>query len=222
MHAATVTDANGVTWTVRVRWRPRFLGLTRRIGGWRDKTRNPDQGEDVASKVLDPLGDPGTQYDDWTYTAPAGPSGANVTGARGSGSLDLPRGSHGGSGGGNGGWLDSLDDAFAVIVAAIVVFLAVIVAAAVVWWVVLPLLLLVVDGLVAAGALVLGTLARLVLRRPWTVEAVSTRGDRFAKQVVGWRNARRERDDLVHALGNGIVRVGVPGVASDPPPTLAS
>jgi hypothetical protein len=98
-------------------------------------------------------------------------------------------------------------DGFAVVVVVLVAFLVVVAAAAAFWWVVLPLLAIVVDATIVVVLFVLGVVARVVFRRPWTVEARSSRGDRFTRKVVGWRNALRHRDEMVSALSNGSLRV---------------
>jgi hypothetical protein len=199
MRTIAARDADDLEWTVAVQWRPRPLGLVRRFGGWRDKRRNPDQGGDVIGQAVDAVTSPSCPG--WSYTP--GPGGGGVHGA--GSSVDVA-GGHGG-GGGDGGWLDAVDDGVAVVVAVLVALLVVVVAAAAFWWVVLPLLAIVVDATVVIVLFVLGVVARVVFRRPWTVEARSSRGERFTRKVVGWRNALRHRDEMVSALRNGSLRV---------------
>jgi hypothetical protein len=71
------------------------------------------------------------------------------------------------------------------------------------WWVVLPLLLLVLDALIIALLLVAGVAVRVLLRRPWSVEATPSEGEPLTRSVVGWRAALRERDALAAALRLG-------------------
>jgi hypothetical protein len=99
------------------------------------------------------------------------------------------------------------DEGFAVVVAVVLALVAVIVAAAAFWWVVLPLLAVVVDAAIVVILFVAGCVARIVFRRPWTVQATSSRGDRLTRKVVGWRQALRQRDEMVSALRNGALRV---------------
>lgn len=204
MRAVPARDADDLDWTVAVLWRPRPLGLVRRFGGWRDRRRNPHQGEDTVADAMDAATSP---YPGWDYSpARHGASGDVLDpGGHGGGSVDLP-GGHGGGGG--GGWdLGGLDEGFAVVVAVVVALVAVIVAAAAFWWVVLPLLAVVVDAAIVVILFVAGFVARVVFRRPWTVQATSSRGDRLTRQVVGWRHALRQRDEMVSALRNGALRV---------------
>ncbi|MGH9189935.1 MAG: hypothetical protein ACRD0Q_07890 [Acidimicrobiales bacterium] len=73
----------------------------------------------------------------------------------------------------------------------------------VVVYVALPLLLVVVDiGLVVFLAIV-GLVARLVLRRPWTVEAIADDGSRLVWRVVGWRASGDQVAGVSAALAAG-------------------
>jgi hypothetical protein len=194
MGALTVTDADDLAWTVRIQWRPRFLGLARRIGGWRRKRH--DGSDQTAADVLD-LFDP--YPGGWSYEP-----GPDLSDGGGTGLFD-GLGSGGGSG---GGWLDldDVDEVVLVVLAAVVALLAVIAAVVLFWWVLLPVLLLVLDGLLVVLLFALGTLARVFLGRPWTVLATSARGDRLSKKVVGLRNARQARDDIASEIRNGAIR----------------
>jgi hypothetical protein len=70
------------------------------------------------------------------------------------------------------------------------------------WWLALPLLLLVLDVLVLVPLLLLGGLVKVLLRRPWRVEAVRPGPGRAGARhtvrdevaVAGWRRALRARD----------------------------
>ena len=72
------------------------------------------------------------------------------------------------------------------------------------FWFLLPLLLLALDILAVLVLLVLAIPARVLLRRPWTVEAVAISsghpGQRFHTQVVGWRRALGVRDEIARQL----------------------
>ncbi|MFI5890337.1 hypothetical protein ACIA5D_09475 [Actinoplanes sp. NPDC051513] len=107
--------------------------------------------------------------------------------------------SGGGGGGGGGGF--SLGDEIAAIV---VIFIAFVLAAALFWWVLLPLLLLVLDVLIVLLLLAASVVARVLLRRPWTVEATAAGNPRITEQVVGWRAALRRRDEIADALSRGL------------------
>lgn len=74
---------------------------------------------------------------------------------------------------------DSLTAALVIIGIVIVVVLLVLVG--------VPLLLAAVDLIVVVVLLVGGVLARVVFRRPWTVEAMSDEGRIECRQAVGWR-----------------------------------
>jgi hypothetical protein len=117
--------------------------------------------------------------------------------------VDVPTGGGGGGHHGGGGVLDSLFDD---IVIAIVVIIGLVVAGALFWWVLLPLLLLALDAIVVVVLLALAIPARVLLRRPWTVEAVRRAaggGEWFATEVVGWREALRTRDEIADKIRLG-------------------
>jgi hypothetical protein len=163
VRAITATTPDGVAWTVRVIWQPRWRPLARRFGGWRRRRKGVD-----LSGPLD--------------------------------GVDVPTG---GGGSGGGGVFDSLFDDLAI---AILVIIGLVVAGALFWWLILPLLLLAVDILVVVVLFALAIPARVLFRRPWTVEAVTKSGsdaDRFVTDVVGWRPALRTRDDIVDKIKLG-------------------
>lgn len=91
--------------------------------------------------------------------------------------------------------LDLVDDlvvvAAVVAVGLFVVFFAV------------PLLIAVLDVLVIVLLTVLGVAARVLLRRPWTVEATGPDGLRRTWRVVGWRNAGELVDEVANDLAHG-------------------
>jgi hypothetical protein len=113
--------------------------------------------------------------------------------------LDVPSG-----GGGGGGFLDGLADDLAV---AVVVIVGLLLFGLLAWWVLIPLLLLAVDAIVVVLLFVVAILTRVLLRRPWTVEATTPAAgggeDRFATEVVGWREALRSRDEIAGKLRAG-------------------
>ncbi|MGC9667839.1 hypothetical protein ACNTMW_14950 [Planosporangium sp. 12N6] len=117
------------------------------------------------------------------------------------GGLDVPTG---GGGGGGDGFLGGLADDILVAIA-VIVFL--IVVGALFWWVLLPLLLLVVDLVVVILLLAVAIPARVLFRRPWTVEAARSVPDGgeeyFATEVVGWRHALGTRDEIAEKLRMG-------------------
>jgi hypothetical protein len=103
--------------------------------------------------------------------------------------------SAGGRGGGGGDF--DLGDAVSVIAFIFIVF---VVAGLFFWWVLLPLLLLVIDLLVVLVLLVAATAGRVLLGRPWTVEARAGSGRTVREEVVGWRAALRRRDEMARAI----------------------
>lgn len=82
----------------------------------------------------------------------------------------------------------------------VVMILAVVAVVAVV---VLGLFAVVVDVLVVAALVLGGGVARMLFRRPWTVEAVADSGERFTRQVVGWGASGRARDEIAAGLRHG-------------------
>jgi hypothetical protein len=91
------------------------------------------------------------------------------------------------------------------IVVAILVIVGMIVFGLLFWFLLLPLLLLLFDVVVLLSVFALATIARVLFRRPWTVEAVpATKGKRARqRQVIGWRAALRTRDALAEHLRTG-------------------
>lgn len=80
------------------------------------------------------------------------------------------------------------------------------------WFLLVPLLLLVVDILVVFVLTVLAIPARVLLRRPWTVETVEVVAggapERFVTEVAGWRRALAVRDEIADRI-----RAGQPAAA---------
>jgi hypothetical protein len=83
-----------------------------------------------------------------------------------------------------------------------VALLALLVAGLLLWWVVIPLLLLLLDGLIVFVLLLAGLGARILIRRPWTVEAESG-GYTGEVEITGWRRALRARDGIANGLRTG-------------------
>lgn len=65
---------------------------------------------------------------------------------------------------------------------------------------VLPALLFVVEVLILVLAAGLAVLGRVLFRRPWTVEARSSSGERREWKVVGWRASGALVDQVAHHL----------------------
>jgi hypothetical protein len=162
-------------WTVRVLWVPRHRALVRRFGGW-GRRHSPDSGPGEPH-----VSDPGPWGADWDVASP--PSNARTS------SSSSPSE-------GDGGWLDGDFEGILVFALFVVVGLAV-------WFVAIPLALILVDAAALAVLLVGGILARVLLRRPWTVEAASSSGHRLTRRVVGYRNALRVRDEAAEGLRRG-------------------
>jgi hypothetical protein len=113
------------------------------------------------------------------------------------------RRSGGGSGGSGGSWdptgaVDFGDD----LLVGIAVVIGLILFGLLFWFLLLPLLLLVLDMLVVIVLLMLAIPARVLLRRPWTIEAVAG-AERFETHTIGWRRALRVRDEIAQRLRDG-------------------
>jgi hypothetical protein len=86
---------------------------------------------------------------------------------------------------------------------AIAVIVGVIVAVLLAIFFLIPLLLIVFDVLVILLLFVLGTAARVVLHRPWEIEAVGPRDEQLSWKVVGWNRSRRTIRAIADILGQG-------------------
>lgn len=103
--------------------------------------------------------------------------------------------------------------------------LAVVAAAMVLFLVIFPIVAIALEIVLLLILLLAAIVGRVVLRRPWTVQAVSA-GDRpqiLSWSVVGWRASRRQIDAIATALEAGTAvpppeRVEGPG----PEPLVAS
>ncbi|HXE44697.1 MAG TPA: hypothetical protein VN635_05820 [Conexibacter sp.] len=84
---------------------------------------------------------------------------------------------------------------------------------------ILPLLGLAFELALVIGVFASGLFGRVVLRRPWTIEAVSAEDPRrrvgFA--VTGWRRSRR----AIGALAEAIATTGPPSALSEATPVVA-
>jgi len=107
-------------------------------------------------------------------------------------------------------WSDplALVDSGGDLLPAVGVAIVVAVALALVVLVVLPLLGLALELVVLLGLLGAGLFSRVVLRRPWIVEAVrlDDGGPSATYPVVGWRRSRR----AIRELAEAIAATGVP------------
>jgi len=119
-----------------------------------------------------------------------------------------------------GGKLDALDladgcavDGLQDLALAVALVVLVLVLALVVW----PLLLALVDVLVLIVLAIAGGLTRVLLRRPWTVEAAADDGRALRWRVVGWRASGRVRDAVAAALARGEVPAGAVDARADAP-----
>ena len=103
--------------------------------------------------------------------------------------------------GGDGLWHfpSDADDLFFGIGIAIAVILFAVVA----WFFLLPLLLVVFDVALIVVFVLLGLLSRVLLGRPWVVEAVCADGTDFTWEVTGVRKSMRVIAAVTRALENG-------------------
>src|SRR5262245_41866534 len=100
-------------------------------------------------------------------------------------------------------WLDGFDFVDADNPLAGLLFVVGVVAAvAVLWFFVVPLLLVLFDAAVLVVLAAGGVAARVVLRRPWDVEAVGP-STRLTWPVVGWGRSRRAMAAVAERLARG-------------------
>ncbi|MBA2438871.1 MAG: hypothetical protein H0V52_11070 [Acidimicrobiia bacterium] len=77
----------------------------------------------------------------------------------------------------------------------------------------LPLVLALVDLMVVVALVVGGVVARVLFRRPWTVQASDGAGSQVIRRVVGWAASGRMRDEMAAELARGHVPpLDAPGV----------
>jgi hypothetical protein len=96
------------------------------------------------------------------------------------------------------GCLDLLGEGIVVLLVVILVVLAAV-------FLVIPLLVAVFDVALVLLAAIAGVLVRIVLRRPWTVEARASDGTARQWRVVGWRASGRRRAEITEQLTAGVV-----------------
>ncbi len=101
---------------------------------------------------------------------------------------------------GAGDSLDVADGCLSVDLDAIAVVAIVIIAVLLAVFVVVPLLVALVDLLLLALLAVLGIVGRVVLRRPWVVDALASDGQHLQWRVVGWRRSGERRDQVAQML----------------------
>ncbi len=100
--------------------------------------------------------------------------------------------------------LDIGDGLPRVVLAVVLAVALTLLLAAFVVFVVVPLLLVLLDVVVVIALLVGGVVARVLFRRPWTVEAVTEDGGtELHFQAVGLKASRRLRDDVTRRLAQG-------------------
>lgn len=92
------------------------------------------------------------------------------------------------------------DDIFAGVAIAVVVVLVVLLAV----FFVIPLLVALVDLVIVLLLALLGIVARIVFRRPWTIEARADDGTVHTWKVVGLRASGERRDEIAEMLAAGI------------------
>ena len=96
------------------------------------------------------------------------------------------------------GCLDAIGEGVTGVVVAIVLVLLAI-------FVLLPLLVAVVDVLIVLLAVAVGIVIRIVLRRPWVVEARADDGTAHCWRVVGWRASGARVLELSEHLQAGML-----------------
>jgi hypothetical protein len=95
------------------------------------------------------------------------------------------------------------------------VALALFVILVVAWFVVLPALVFALDVLLVIVIAAAAVAARVLLRRPWVLDAES-RGQRYEWLVIGWRASRQAVDRIAFLLSQGmpIDQVKPPGTVA--------
>ena len=86
-----------------------------------------------------------------------------------------------------------------------VVALAILAVALVVVFIAVPLVVAVVDVAIVLLLAAFGLVARVVLRRPWTIEARADDGSHLSWRVVGWRRAGEHVATVSQLLAAGVV-----------------
>jgi len=99
-------------------------------------------------------------------------------------------------------WLDAVPLDVPDSLGIVVVMVVLIIALALAWFFVLPALILILDVLLVLALAGLAMAARVLLRRPWIIEADSPSGH-HEWRVVGWQAARRQVDEAARWLERG-------------------
>lgn len=89
------------------------------------------------------------------------------------------------------------------VLGAVVVVFTVIVLVVILFTVVLPFIALAVELILLLLAFFWGIAARLVLRRPWTIQARASDGRELTWRAKGFRRSGRVRDAVAEALARG-------------------
>lgn len=92
----------------------------------------------------------------------------------------------------------------------IVAAIAIVVVVLVALFVAIPLLVALVDVLILLVLAILGVVARVVLRRPWLVEARADDGTVLQWKVVGWRASDEWRTRIRDLLEAGVALPSAP------------
>jgi len=90
----------------------------------------------------------------------------------------------------------------------IVAAIGVIIVVLVLIFIAIPLLVAIVDFVIVIGIALLGIGARIVLRRPWVVEASAGGGLTFRWRVVGWKASGERVDEIAKQIAAGATPTG--------------
>lgn len=107
-----------------------------------------------------------------------------------------------GRGGGAGTWFDAGDGEG--LVALVMMAATMVLAVVLLWLLVIPLLLVLVDAVVVAVAAVVVVVSHVLFRRPWHLEVRDGEALVGTVAVVGWRAARRRREEILTAVAAGV------------------
>ncbi len=113
------------------------------------------------------------------------------------------------------GCIDGLDDLLIGVAVVVVVILLIVFVA--------PLVIFLVEALLLLVAVLLGLVARIVFRRPWSIDAFGADGTHLRWKAVGWRAATAKIDEVTAALSHGLIAPGAEvvhsnGITTQPPP----
>jgi hypothetical protein len=102
-----------------------------------------------------------------------------------------------------GGLLDAASFVGDDLVGSIVAFLVVVVVGLLAWFLIWPLLAIAIEVLIALLLVFASIVARVVLRRPWIVEAHGDKGSKLEYAVRGYGAMRRVLSELAAQLQLG-------------------